>query len=103
MTGIREADVDAIRQALAEFKRDQAVRAVKARARLREILAAALANGGARRPGKMKVISIHLEDWQIEAAKLVTDIHGGSYQEWIRTWVVAGLLVESRSGRKPAP
>jgi len=88
------------RRSLRRLRHERAARADAARRRLARLAAEGRAGEGDARGGKMRLISIHLEEWQIEAAKLVAEIRGGTYQEWVRAWVTAGLLAEASSKRK---
>ena len=91
-------DRAAFERALRGMQKERAARARVAARRLRTLVAARLR---VSRREKMHLISIHLEKWQIEAAKLVAERDGGSYQERIRQWVVAGIQAEaSRDGRR---
>ena len=91
----RPGDQAAFERALRGMERERAARARAAARRLEALVAARLR--GARK-GKMRLISMHLEEWQIEAAKLVAERDGGSYQERIRRWVIAGIRAEARGG-----
>ena len=90
----RPVDQKSFERALRALGRERGARARAAARRLEALVAARIRAPGT---GRMKLISIHLEEWQIEAAKLVAARDGGSYQELIRRWVVAGI----RAGARP--
>lgn len=87
-----------LERALLALERRHAVRARKAMRELRDLLKSTA------RPRK-KSVTIRLWDRHIQAAKLLSDIHGGSYQERIRTWIELAVEAEAhRLGiKKPAP
>ena len=94
----RPVDQAAFERALRGMQKERAARARAAGRRLRTLVAARIR---VLRREKMRLISMHLENWQIEAVKLVAERDGGSYQERIRQWVIAGIRAEARSeGRR---
>lgn len=88
-------------RALEWLRREHARRARPARRELDALLrpiAADISYHLERKRG-MKVIAIRLPEWVIHAAKLLSDIQGGAYQERMRRWIAAGVLTEWRNLR----
>lgn len=79
--------------ALRQLRMEQKVRSESAKRRLGRLMAA-------RGPSRLKRVTLHLEEQQVEACKLLAEISGGTYQERLRDWVEAALRAEWKALRR---
>jgi hypothetical protein len=62
------------------LRRENDALAARASRRLTELMSRVRAGEAELRRRKMRLISLRLGDWQVEGAKLVAEIRGGSYR-----------------------
>ncbi len=88
----QEALLAELTRSLADLAAAQDLEARAAAAELAALMAR-VETGEAAAP--LRRISILLEPWQIDGARLCARIDGGGYQERMRTWIALGLQAEA--------